>query len=127
MRKITEHVANPVNDRLQIAVLDKPGAGGASHVYEITATMPDGVSPAPEFEPVIVRFQNGPIAEADVNGVTQEALLAIVADRLRSFQAGPYPCQENSYALAHVDKALRALKERTIDRMARGVEGITKP
>ena len=35
--------------------------------------------------------------------------LAIIADRLRSFQAGPYACFENAEALNSVESALRAL------------------
>jgi hypothetical protein len=57
-----------------------------------------------------IQFQNGPIAEAGVNGITQEVLLAIVADRLRSFQAGPYACQENADALSHVSAAQAVLQ-----------------
>ncbi|KVR99176.1 hypothetical protein WK29_30460 [Burkholderia vietnamiensis] len=68
-------------------------------------------------------FQNGPIAEAGVNGITQEVLLAIVADRLRSFQAGPYACRENALALTKIEEAQHWLQQRTIARMRRGVEG----
>jgi hypothetical protein len=47
-------------------------------------------------------FQNGPIAEVGVNGVTHEVLLAIVADRLRSFQKGAVRLQgERLRADAH--------------------------
>jgi len=58
-----------------------------------------------------------------VNGVTNEALLAIVADRLSSFQQGRYACRENADALFHTESALAWLKERTRERMQRGVEG----
>ena len=70
-----------------------------------------------------VLFQNGPIQTAGVNGITQEVLLAIVIDRLRSFQAGPFPCDENAEALGYCEMALDFLKERTKMRLARGVEG----
>ena len=70
-----------------------------------------------------ILFQNGAIPEAGVNGVTQEVLLAIVADRLRSFQAGPFANDYNAAALSHVESALGALLDRTRNRMARGVEG----
>lgn len=68
-------------------------------------------------------FQNGPIMEAGFNGVTHEVLLAIVIDRLRSFQAGPYSCKENSVALTHIETGLLWLQSRTLERMRRGVEG----
>lgn len=132
MREITTHVVNPVNDKLKITVLDEPGSGGANHVYGLsgmdlvrnTAAMntPDD---RPEGEASIV-FQCGPINEHGVNGVTQEALLAIVADRLQCFQKGPFPCRENAVALTHIETALLWLQKRTLERMARGVEGKTK-
>jgi hypothetical protein len=118
MRKITDHIANPTNDRIEISVMDEPGAGGAHHHYAVDV---DGTENGLD-----VRFQNGPIAEAGVNGVTQEVLLAIVIDRLRCFQAGPFACPENAAALTHSIEALDALKLRTKARMARGVEGTHK-
>ena len=130
MRELTDHRVNPANDKLKIEVLDEPGAGGANHLYRISG-FNTGSNPSDPFkalygEPAAhstIIFQNGPIAEAGVNGVTQEALLAIVADRLRSFQAGPYACGENQLALEAVTHAQTFLKLRTIARMARGVEG----
>lgn len=70
-----------------------------------------------------VDFQTGPILTAGVNGVTCEALLAIMIDRLATFQAGAYACKANEYALDHMDRALLALRGRTAERIARGVEG----
>ena len=70
-----------------------------------------------------VRFQDGPIKEAGVNGVMDENLLAIVIDRLVGFQSGPYACEENSLALSYIKQGLDALKDRTAKREARGVEG----
>ena len=75
---------------------------------------------------MLVLFQNGPIQEAGVNGITQEALLAIVIDRLRSFQAGPYPSPENKMAMGFCELALEQLQIRTKNRLARGVEGKTE-
>lgn len=115
MRNITDHIANPANDRIGITVMDEPGAGGAHHYYAVDV---DGGENGLD-----MHFQNGPIAEAGVNGVTQEVLLAIVIDRLRCFQAGPYACKENAEALSHAEQSLDWLKSRTRARMARGVEG----
>lgn len=113
MRSINEHKVNPANDRIDVEVTDQPGAGGANHVYRI-----DWGSGA-----VTLQFQNGPIAEVGVNGITQEVLLAICADRLRSFQAGPYACRENALALTKIEEAQHWLHHRTRARMERGVEG----
>lgn len=127
MRTIDDHKVNPANDRLEIRVLDEPGAGGASHAYLI-AGFDHGSNPSAggDFDAAretLIVFQNGPINEAGVNGVTQEALLAIVADRLRSFQAGQYACRENAIALTKIEEAQHWLQSRTRARMARGVEG----
>jgi hypothetical protein len=58
-----------------------------------------------------------------VNGISIEALLAIVEDRLLGFQSGQFSCRENSIALTKVQEALLWLAKRTRDRVARGVEG----
>lgn len=129
MRTITDHKVNPANDKLTIEVLDEPGAGGACHLYRVTG-FNDAHNPAlPNREnrqanfPLDILFQNGPINEAGINGVTQEVLLAIVADRLRSFQAGQYACRENALALTKIEEAQHWLHSRTLARMQRGVEG----
>lgn len=114
MRTINDHKVNPANDLLEITVLDAPGAGGANHEYMIES--PKGLT-------CRLSFQNGPISEVGVNGVTQEALLSIVIDRLRAFQAGPFSCRENALALTKIEEAQHWLLHRTQSRMARGVEG----
>jgi hypothetical protein len=130
MRYITDHVVNPANDKLVITATDEPGAGGANHRYIIegfdTATNPScpfGRLYGKAATHATVLFQNGAINEAGVNGVTHEALLAIVADRLRSFQGGPFACRENALALTKIEEAQHWLQQRTIARMRRGVEG----
>lgn len=116
LRVLTEHKVNPGNDILQVVVMDEPGQGGANHAYDVTGG---------EAVPTHIRFQNGPINVDGngVNGITHEVLLAIVADRLRSFQKGPYSCKANACALTHIEESLHWLQQRTIERMRRGVEG----
>lgn len=116
MRTLEAHKINPVNDVLTVEVLDDPGAGGACHRYTITLPPPQGYS-------YFIDFQNGPIAEVGVNGITHEALLAILIDRLEHFQAGPYANDYNAAALDHLRSAQGALFARTKERMTRGVEG----
>jgi hypothetical protein len=117
MRTITEHKVNAANDEIRLHVMDEPGAGGANHVYQYEFGYGDEVCVYQ------IRFQNGPIKEKGVNGVTQEVLLAIVADRLRSFQAGPFACRENALALTKIEEAQHWLHSRTLARIQRGVEG----
>lgn len=118
MRTLDDHKVNPANDQLTVAVTDEPGVGGASHEYTITG-IPNKIE--------VIRFQNGPINEVGVNGLTHEVLLAIIADRLRCFQDGPYACEENSRALGLICEAQSWLQQRTFKRMRRGVEGTHKP
>lgn len=124
MREIIEHKVNPANDTLRIVVTDEPGSGGANHRYLISGFDPS-TNAAYDGDPryAVVMFQNGPINEVGVNGLTHEALLAIVADRLRSFQAGPFSCKANACALTHIEEAQHWLQQRTSERMRRGVEG----
>jgi len=117
MRQIHSHKVNPANDTITITVLDEPGHGGACHEYEVDL----------QYGRVTrISFQNGPIS-ADgngVNGLTHEVLIAIVIDRLQSFQKGPYTCRENALALTKLEEAQHWLHHRTRERMARGVEGM---
>lgn len=123
MRKLIDHIVegDSANHQLEIQVLDEPGHGGACHEYEITTGAIGGHGRS--LGAVHIPFQNGPIKEFGVNGITQEALLAITIDRLRSFQSGPFACRENAIALTHCEDALMWLQRRTRARIARGVEG----
>lgn len=117
MRELFDHIVenDDANHQLSIFATDEPGAGGENHHYAIMT--PDR---GDEWD---VQFQNGPIPENGVNGMTQEALLAIVIDRLRSFQSGAFACRENAIALTHCEDALMWLQRRTRARIRRGVEG----
>jgi len=126
MRTLTSHIVNPANDKLTITVVDEPGCGGANHLYVIdgfdTANNPSEGENHPS-STLRVLFQNGPINEVGVNGVTHEALLAILIDRLVGFQRGPFANDFNREALAHLREAQVQLQQRTRERMARQVEG----
>ena len=125
MRELTSHKVNGLNEALTIEVLDEPGQGNACHLYKIHGPrrLDQAIQDSDFPEPCCIAFQDGPIAEAGVNGISQEALLAIVEDRLIGFQSGPYSCRENAIALTKIQEAMMWLQKRTRDRMARGVEG----
>ena len=115
MRQLTSHKVNGLNDAIEILVTDLPGDGGANHEYQINLEDRQDVTH--------VQFQNGPIGVAGFNGISNEALLAIVEDRLKGFQQGKFSCRENALALTHLQTAMMWLHKRTRDRMVRGVEG----
>lgn len=121
-RTITSHHVNGCNECIRITPTEQVTLGGAPSGYfvDVFSRPGDGTEAALR---MLLPFQNGPIAEVGTNGLTHEALLAIVADRLECFQAGPYACAENAEALEHVRAAAAALARRTAGRLARGVEG----
>ena len=121
-RELLDHKTGREGE-VHVNVVDEPGQGNANHEYniyfphdnhnqELNASMCQRIS-----------FQNGPIKENDVNGVTNESLMAIVIDRLRGFQSGEFACRENAVALTKLEESLMWLKKRTQDRIVRGVEG----
>ena len=69
-----------------------------------------------------VQFQKGGVADNGVNGVTNEALLAIVIHRLEFLQ-GRFPCIQNSLAIINAKAALDILEQRTRSRIEREAEG----
>jgi hypothetical protein len=99
------------------------GSGGANHHYLIVHRQDKAYPKVHK-----INFQVGPICSDGIrNGITNEELLLIVADRLKCFQAGPYPCEHNAVALKAITLAVRALNDRTEDRIKRGVEGLELP
>lgn len=115
-RELTSHKLQGLNEVLKIEVLDEPGQGNACHCYTITPTVGNAKG-------IRIDFQNGPLKENPPNGVSNEALLALVEDRLLGFQSGPFACRENAIALTKVQEAMMWLQKRIRDRLARGVEG----
>ena len=119
MRKIEHHKTNAANEAITIEADERnPKNGNASHLYVISWRDPDDSGMEVE-----IPFQNGPIKECGVNGVTNEALLAVLIDRMEGFQSSQWECPENAVALECLERALKALKARTERRVARGVEG----
>ena len=126
MRELTSHRVNGLNESLEVRVWDDPGQGNACHDYRIDLVSVPGASPGLSPNAVthtVIRFQNGPIQESGLNGLSNEVLLAIVEDRLIGFQSGQFACRENAVALTKLQECLMWLQKRTRDRMARGVEG----
>jgi hypothetical protein len=109
------------NPNVHTLAMDDSGRYGASHNYVIAVIQPD----APSIDTAI-HFQEGPVKEVGVNGITGESLIAIVIDRLKGFQTGKFPCRENAIALTHLETALMWMNKRTAERIQKGVEGKDK-
>jgi hypothetical protein len=116
-RPVYRYDDTPAGNELSISADDEPGPGGANHVYSICGH--NGTQGWRD----IISFQNGPVSESSVNGITEGALLSIILDRFNAFQKGPYACRENALAITKLEEALHWMNARTRDRVRRGVEG----
>jgi hypothetical protein len=115
MREITTHRVNTLNECISVQA-DDDGCN-----YRISGVQgPLDHHPIPT---IGLRFQNGPVMEVGANGITNECLLAIIIDRLESFQRGKFSCRENALALTKLEEAAHWLHARTRQRQERGVEG----
>lgn len=128
----TPSIPVTVTEDIAVYAHDEPGPGNAHHQYSVTvfgppkAMMDEGNVPYIRRLATLcteIRFQQGGLAEVGANGITNEALLEIVAHRLACFQAGPFACRENDSALNHIQHAIDWLARRTAKRQRRGVEG----
>ena len=96
----------------------------ALHHYRSNAETALGYSGA------IIHFQDGPVKEFGVNGVTNEEIIEVVIARIESLNdmdGGKFRCRENSLAITKLEEALMWLQRRTANRVARGVEGTLVP
>lgn len=122
MREITtHHDGHGLQERL--AVHADSMDGGQCNRYLITIFDHSGQSHGS----VEIAFHAGDPSEIDPpNGITQEALFAILIDRYKSFQAGPWRCRENALVLMKLKEARLWVRERADDRARRGVLGQNK-
>jgi hypothetical protein len=74
-----------------------------------------------------IGWQNGPLGRdgdrIEPNGAFVEHIIEAAIDRLEYYQASRFKSDYNASAIIHLDNALVALNQRTIDREARKVEG----
>lgn len=119
MRQVRHLAITEVEKGISITCDDRDNekGGNMSHHYKLEYA--DGCEQG-------VSFQQGPVAENGINGITNEALLAIVIDRLEGAQEGPYKSRYNALAITKIEEAVLWLSRRTLDRQARGVEGTSK-
>jgi hypothetical protein len=110
------HDGHGLNESIVIEMdAEDPNGGGASHFYALSIA---GVNVG------ALQFQQGPRnVPGSTPGVTEAAIYAILIDRLRSFQKGPYACRENAIQLTKLEECLMWTKERAHERGRRGVLG----
>jgi hypothetical protein len=120
MRTITDHHdGHGLNESIEITT-DAADTSGAAHAYALTIKHDDDTISNVGY----VQFQQGPRNEAgSTPGATEAALLAILIDRLRGFQDGPYGCRENAIQLTKLEECLHWTKARADARARRGVLG----
>lgn len=87
------------------------------HYYKISPNVE--VQNANDFE-ISIHFQDGPISDLGVNGVTSEALLKILIHRTKILDEN-FPSVFNKQAILHMESALKEFNKRTEERRARGV------
>lgn len=112
------------SDLLTLRATDIPGPSGANHRYVIEgfdiATNPAVIECDRRMYAVpklVLLYQNGHPIEVGVNGITMEAVITSVIDRLIGFQRGNNPSLENVEIIAHFQKGLELLNRRSDARV----------
>src|SRR5215469_9766015 len=109
MREITQHQVNECNKRIKIQAKDNPLRGPADYVLTHQYFGDEVVC--------YLHFHYGPLdKKTETRGIPNEALLAVVIDRLQAFQNGPYACAENALALRSLEDAMKWIRKRTEER-----------
>jgi hypothetical protein len=120
MRQVTDHHDGHGLNESIVLQADEADGSGASHSYTAYIEQPEKDG----WQIASIQFQKGPRnVEGSIAGMTEAALLAVLIDRLRGFQAGPYSCRENAIQLTHLEECLHWTKARADARARRGVLG----
>lgn len=127
-RQLLGEPLNGLDKHIKIFAVDEPSLDapkdfGVNHGYEVRGYDKET---GDHIWSQFIQFQYGPVKENGVNGLSHEALLLIVEDRLTQFQNGPHACDENKAALAFLQQSLHWHGERTRRRIAQGIEGTSQ-
>jgi hypothetical protein len=122
MRHLEDHKVTTLNrECVTVRAVDAKDSDGAHHLYQIDVRDPQKGS---NIYRTMLMFQKGGLQDVGPNGLTDQALIAIVLDRMRGFQEGPYKCDENIPVILHLESVLEVFRIRAEERAARGVEGV---
>lgn len=116
MRQLNTHLSSGGSNVLQVVAVDQPVPGLPTTRYDVTG-FNTVYNPAARQQgqftrlPIIFATGDAPV-DAPQNGVTNEALLAVVADHLRSQQETPEACLEYQMAMDYINAALGMLRQR---------------
>ena len=126
VRVLTDHKTNKFNrECVNVSAIDKKSSDNANHRYEISVWKNAETSDQNDelVEVCNLNFQNGGLKEVGANGITDQALIAVVLDRVRGFNGGQFRCRENSMIITKLEEAMLWMEKRSNDRARRGVEG----
>lgn len=127
--KVFDHKNNKFNrECVEVFSTDDVQSDGAHHAYRIEVYDRYSSNSVPVEDKGMkavsdLPFQNGGLLEVGANGITDQALLAVVLDRMRGFNDGPFRCRENSIIITKIEEALMWMEKRSNDRSRRNVEG----
>lgn len=99
------------------------GREKAADFYLLEGFLTQGFGGSKPQRGLLVQFQDGPIKEVGLTGVTIESLLAVCGHRLRNINVDGLVCDENDQAIQLIDAALEQLKARTFRRLKEGTIG----
>lgn len=128
-RALYDHKVNKFNrENVVVFTTDERAPDNANHHYRIEVYKAGANENPKSIQAELIaycdiHFQDGGLKEVGPNGITDQALLAIVLDRWRGFNDGLYRCRENSVAITKLEEALLWNAKRANDRAMRGVEG----
>lgn len=100
-----------------VAPVTSPGARSAAFAKYILVNH--------ETNTIAFEIQNGPIKENGVNGCQVDTMIEAARLIIHGLNE-KFPCEDNEYAISHLNGALAALRQRKADRELRGVEGTNK-
>ena len=113
-----------------VQAVGEPNRGGAHtlyHVYSgVNGPNPEEPDALASVEVCEIRFQDGHPGEVGYNGILDSALLAVLIDRLKGFQSGPFSSREGAIALTKLEEALLWMDKRVANRTAQGVMNTDK-